>query len=67
MHNCERIQTELSTYRWIWTERITEVRDMLNDYDIYVGRIIDRDTIDKLISIYEKRTWGDKYADTAKI
>jgi hypothetical protein len=57
MHDCKKIRTDLSTYRWIWTETITEVRDMLNDYDIYIGRVIDRDTVDKLIDVYEKKTF----------
>jgi len=63
MRDCRKISTELSTYRWLFTDSVTEVRDMLNDYDLYVGRVIDRDTVDALISVYEKRTWGDKYAD----
>jgi hypothetical protein len=62
MRNCEKIKTDNCTYRWIYTDTVTELRDILNDYDLYVGRLIDRDTVGMLIVTYEQHTFKDKYA-----
>ena len=34
MRNCEKIPSDNTTYRWIYTDTLTELRDMLNDYDL---------------------------------
>lgn len=56
----EKIKTDHSVYRLIVSDAVIDIRDMLNDYEVYAGKFVDRDTIFCLIGAYERRMFKDK-------